>query len=79
LPEVSSQRLTLGGIRLNSGDFRIYRDTPLQMEEPFLPGTGNTNPGDGTRDREMDALLRTYPGLDDLEPYCIEWEFIWPM
>lgn len=49
------------------------------MEEPFLPGTGNTNPGDGTRDREMDALLRTYPGLDDLEPYCIEWEFIWPM
>lgn len=49
------------------------------MEEPFPPDGGRTEPAAGAPECEMEALLRTYPGLEDLEPYCIEWEFIWPM
>jgi hypothetical protein len=49
------------------------------MEEPFLPATGRTDAAAGAPEREMEALLRTYPGLEDLVPYYIEWEFIWPM
>lgn len=49
------------------------------MEEPFLPATGHSNAADGTPEREMEMLLHTYPGLEGLEPYYIDWEFIWPM
>ena len=28
---------------------------------------------------EIDFLLLDYPELEGLEPYCIEWGYIWPM
>lgn len=49
------------------------------MEELVPPDAGRRDVAGGTPDREMEALLRMYPGLEDLEPYYIEWEFIWPM
>jgi len=48
------------------------------MEEPFLPAS-RMDAVASASDQEMEAILRTYPGLEDLEPYYIEWEFIWPM
>jgi hypothetical protein len=31
-------------------------------------------------DRALDDLLAAaYRWLDDLEPFCIDWELIWPM
>lgn len=53
--------------------------TPLLMEESFLPDPSRMDAAADAPEHEMEALLRTYPGLEDLEPYYIEWEFIWPM
>ena len=32
-----------------------------------------------TRDKELDNLLASHPWLENLEPYCIDWELIWSM
>jgi hypothetical protein len=31
------------------------------------------------RDKELDNLLASHPGLENLEPFCIDWELIWVM
>jgi len=49
------------------------------MEERFPPAAGSFYAADGTSDRELESLMRSYPELAGLEPYYIEWEFIWPM
>jgi len=49
------------------------------MDEHFPPSQGHLHAASRTAENELDLLLRSYPELDGLEPYYIEWEFIWPM
>jgi len=49
------------------------------MEERVPPAESPIDRAAAVPEREMQALVRAYPGLDDLEPYYIEWELIWPM
>jgi len=49
------------------------------MQERFPPASGLWYAADGTLESEMEMLLVTHPELEGLEPYYIEWEFIWPM
>jgi len=49
------------------------------MQERFPPASGRWYAADGTPESEMEMLLLTYPELEGLEPYNIQWEFIWPM
>lgn len=51
----------------------------MVMRDQFQPAPGSSYAADGTPEHEMEMLLLTYPGLEGLEPYYIEWEFIWPM
>jgi hypothetical protein len=41
---------------------------------PDLPDTVAATP-----DKELDNLLASHPWLENLEPYCIDWELIWVM
>ena len=47
------------------------------MEERNPTASGRSY-SDGTPESEMEMLL-AHPELEGLEPYYIEWEFIWPM
>ena len=49
------------------------------MRERFPPASGRWCAADGTPDSEMETLLLAHPELEGLEPYFIEWEFVWPM
>ena len=49
------------------------------MEDRFWPACDRTDAAGGAPDQELETLLLTYPGLDGLEPFYIEWEFVWPM
>ncbi|HLM97976.1 MAG TPA: hypothetical protein VK335_01755 [Bryobacteraceae bacterium] len=48
------------------------------MQERFPPVSGRWYAADGTPESEME-MLSAYPELEGLEPYYIQWEFIWPM
>jgi hypothetical protein len=39
-----------------------------------LPDTVGAAP-----DVELNRLLASHPGLENLEPFCIDWELIWFM
>jgi hypothetical protein len=52
------------------------------MEDRSWPAAERTDAagrGPADDDRELENLLRTYPGLDGLEFFYIEWELVWPM
>ena len=66
-------------VGLNCGDLTTYRRTGMVMRDQFQPAAGSPFAAEGPPEHEMEMLLFTYPGLDGLEPYYIEWEFIWPM
>lgn len=49
------------------------------MSERLPPASGRRPAADGTPESEIENLLLAHPELEGLEPYYIEWEFIWPM
>jgi len=48
------------------------------MPDRFPPAPGSSNADDGTPESYLD-LLMAHPELEGLEPFYIEWEFVWPM
>ena len=48
------------------------------MDDRLPPTGGRWYADNGTPESEMEMLL-DYPELEGLEPFYIEWEFIWPM
>jgi hypothetical protein len=49
------------------------------MEDRFWPASDRRDAAGGAPDQELEKLLLSYPGLDGLEPFCVEWELVWPM
>jgi hypothetical protein len=48
------------------------------MPDRFPPAKSGLFAADGTPESYLEMLL-THPELEDLKPFYIEWEFIWPM
>jgi len=48
------------------------------MPDRFPPARSGSYAADGTPESYLEMLL-THPELEGLEPFYIEWEFIWPM
>ena len=57
----------------------MFPGTPFVMEDRFWPSTDRTDAARAAPDQELEWLLLTYPGLEGLEPFYVEWEFVWPM
>jgi hypothetical protein len=49
------------------------------MEERIRPIPNRTDGVGAAPEQELENLLLAYPGLEGLEPFYVEWEFVWPM
>jgi len=77
LPEVNDPSINRE-IGLNCRELRAFPGTPWVMPDRFLPAKSGSYAADGTPESYLEMLL-THPELEGLEPFYIDWEFIWPM
>ena len=49
------------------------------MRDRIPPALNLPDTAGATPDVELNRLLVSHPGLENLEPFCIAWELIWFM
>jgi len=49
------------------------------MRDEFSPATDPVETVTPADESLVDGVLLAYPWLKGLEPFYIEWEFVWPM